>query len=113
MDFRQGQPRADGRYLCIVESDLQPSWALPVLLTWRGEWLLPTSEKPHRPRVYAWDGPLPIGRLSEMFSQEKSPTEKHVAGILSAFDAINEPTARELFDAGVRAAGGDTLEYDL
>jgi len=90
MDFNSGTPQSDGRYLCIVENDLQPSWALPVILTWRGQWLLPTSEKPHKWPIYGWIGPLPIGRLSKMFPEAfKDDLSKYAASAQKLSDAVD------------------------
>jgi len=77
MDFNPGTPRTDGRYLCIVDNDLQPGWILPVILTWRGQWLLPTSEKPHKWPVYGWIGPVPVCKVVDFERLEESPAQDY------------------------------------
>lgn len=61
-------PVADGRYLAFTSVEAAQEWCLPVILLWYGGyWCHEYSKKPFERPVWGHAGPLPVGRLSEIF----------------------------------------------
>jgi hypothetical protein len=67
MEIQTGIPTVDGLYLVFVPSDL-PEYSRPLVLLWRAaQWNYPNSAIRYDRRVWGWLGPLPCGKLAEMF----------------------------------------------
>lgn len=62
------EPATEGRYLAFVADDVTKIYARPIVLMWdKGWWYYPTSSVRYSPKVYGWFGPLPVGKLTELF----------------------------------------------
>lgn len=70
MEIQTGIPNVDGQYLVFVASDIMPQYARPIVIMRHGDdWFYPQSSVRYRPQVYAWLGPLPVGKLTELFPE--------------------------------------------
>jgi hypothetical protein len=61
-------PIGDGRYLVFTEDDVVPKYTRPLVLLWHGgQWNYPNSSIKYGRAVFAFAGPLPHGKLSDLF----------------------------------------------
>lgn len=102
-------PTVEGRYLCFVSHDVKAEIAKPiVLLWWKGAWHFDESNVRFPRPPYGYAGPLPTGKLFDLFPQCVSET--YFTGKVPEYDEPDIVAMTRLTNPGAEPSA---QEYDL
>jgi len=108
----RNNPKTEGRYLCFVSHDVKAEIAKPiVLLWWKGGWHFDESNVRFPRPPYGYAGPLPTGKLADLFPQCVSET--HFTGKVPDDDAIDEAADKLRAHPEWKHPNSEEQEYDL
>lgn len=91
MDIQIGTPRTDARYLCFVPHDVKREISKPIVLIWtKGRWCFDESSVEFPRKPVAWVGPLPAGKLLDLFPDAYGWDEDYSASAAKLAADIDE-----------------------